>query len=450
MSRILLSYRREDSSADAGRIADRLRQHFGEDSVFVDIDTILPGDDFTQRIEASLKACDALVAVIGRGWASATDSAGRRRLERSDDYVRLEIATALRRNIRVVPALVRDAAMPEASELPADLAALARRQALEISDARFHHDVDRLIEALEAGHGEGSSGRTRFLPKWRSMRLPGGWRTPAVALAVLLGALIWTKGWPAKNNGYGPPTELEDSAVGTSDRPQEIDAGTIYKVGLDRYGEAYLRLSSPLKDARLTLDARCVEHRQCPMSTVLSVLDARGTVVDGSAISRFAYDAGFRGVHRLTGTAPEAWQLKLLNASSTRVDHWLTVSENAEGSSVPLFGEVAPQALTLDANATGALEGGGAAYFTIALKKGDYQATLDMSPSPREPKSLSGSVTIVNEAGGSETAPVQIAEFSVSARVSSPFSLGVDGTYGVRVQNRADTAVNYVFRLAPR
>src|SRR5688572_28061053 len=134
MSKILISYRREDSAAYAGRLADRLRQSFGDENVFVDIDTIQPGQDFIESIDASVGSCDALVAVIGRTWLSGSDASGRRRLDNPDDFVRREIATALRRGIRVIPALVGDARMPTASDLPDDLSTLVRRHALEISD----------------------------------------------------------------------------------------------------------------------------------------------------------------------------------------------------------------------------------------------------------------------------------------------------------------------------
>ena len=153
MPRILVSYRRDDSAAYTGRLADRLREHFGRDHVFVDIDTIRAGEDFVERIDQSIGACDVLVAVIGKSWLTAADSQGRRRLDREDDFVRMEIAKALEYHRRVIPALVGDAAMPEATQLPQDLVALSRKQAIEISDSRFHHDVDHLIEALSDDAG---------------------------------------------------------------------------------------------------------------------------------------------------------------------------------------------------------------------------------------------------------------------------------------------------------
>ncbi|HEY1985901.1 MAG TPA: toll/interleukin-1 receptor domain-containing protein [Terracidiphilus sp.] len=153
MPRILVNYRRDDSAPYAGRLADRLKKHFGSDHVFVDIDNIRPGEDFVQRIDQSIAACDVLVAVIGKSWLTAADSQGHRRLDREDDFVRMEIAKALECHRRVIPALVGDATMPAATQLPQDLVALSRKQAVEISDSRFHQDVDNLIEALADSPG---------------------------------------------------------------------------------------------------------------------------------------------------------------------------------------------------------------------------------------------------------------------------------------------------------
>src|SRR4030095_295099 len=138
MATIFLSYRREDSAAHAGRLYDRLSAHFGKANVFMDIDTIDLGEDFVEAITKTVGACDVLIALIGRQWLTAADAEGRRRLEKSDDFVRMEIAAALERNIRVVPALVGGASMPAAEGLPQPLAKLATRNGLQISDERFH------------------------------------------------------------------------------------------------------------------------------------------------------------------------------------------------------------------------------------------------------------------------------------------------------------------------
>lgn len=146
--RIFISYRREDSAGYTGRLFDHLAAHFGEDKIFMDIDTIKPGQDFVEAIETAISQCAALVAVIGKQWFSITDEEGQRRLENPYDFVRLEISQALERNILVVPVLVENTKMPRPDELPNDLKKLARRSALPISHERFRYDVGRLIEVL--------------------------------------------------------------------------------------------------------------------------------------------------------------------------------------------------------------------------------------------------------------------------------------------------------------
>lgn len=147
---IFINYRRDDSTAYAGRIYDRLAKHFGRESCFIDIDHIAPGEDFKQVIQEKLSTVQVAVVLIGKQWLNIKDDNGQRRLDNPDDFVRLEIATLLVRKIRVVPVLVGGADVPNAAQLPESLVLLAERNAHEISDTRFHYDIDRLIEALEA------------------------------------------------------------------------------------------------------------------------------------------------------------------------------------------------------------------------------------------------------------------------------------------------------------
>lgn len=149
MSGIFISYRRDDSAAYAGRLYDRLESHFGHDHIFMDIDHIEPGEDFIEVIQKKLGAVDVAIVMIGKQWLDITDSTGRRRLGDPDDFVRLEITAILERKIRVIPVLVGGAVVPKSSELPDSLAPLVRRHAFEISDSRFHSDVDKLIQTLE-------------------------------------------------------------------------------------------------------------------------------------------------------------------------------------------------------------------------------------------------------------------------------------------------------------
>jgi formylglycine-generating enzyme required for sulfatase activity len=127
---------------------DRLSQHFGRDHFFIDVDNIPLGHDFVEVIQNEVGSCEVLLAVIGRQWLISTDPQGHRCLDIPEDFVRLEILTALERRIQVIPVLVGGASMPRSTELPDVLQPLARRQALVVGD-HFHPDVDRLIAALE-------------------------------------------------------------------------------------------------------------------------------------------------------------------------------------------------------------------------------------------------------------------------------------------------------------
>ena len=142
MASIFISYRREDSAPDAGRLYDRLHTHFGaKHRVFRDLETLGPGDPFVDRIKQIVGSCDVLIAIIGKQWLTAVDDQGRVRLKNPDDLVRLEIQTALERNIRVIPTLVAGARMPGPQDLPSELAALASRNAFQIHDDSFAQNV---------------------------------------------------------------------------------------------------------------------------------------------------------------------------------------------------------------------------------------------------------------------------------------------------------------------
>lgn len=149
MSGIFISYRRDDSAAPARRLYEFLCARFGPASVFIDVETIEIGADFAEVIDTKVRFCDGLVAVIGKAWLTAVDAAGHRRLDDPTDWVRLELAAALGRGIKIIPVLVDGAAMPAARELPAPLVPLARHQALDLRSARFDDDAGRLGAALE-------------------------------------------------------------------------------------------------------------------------------------------------------------------------------------------------------------------------------------------------------------------------------------------------------------
>ena len=145
---IFISYRRADSAGFAGRIFDRLSTAFGERNVFMDVDSIQPGQDFVSILHKRLAAMQAMLVVIDALWLTIADLSGRRRLDDPDDFVRLEIATALRQGIIVIPVLVGLGILPSASDLPEDLRELSHRQGRSLRHESFGRDVDALITSI--------------------------------------------------------------------------------------------------------------------------------------------------------------------------------------------------------------------------------------------------------------------------------------------------------------
>ncbi len=147
---IFVNYRRNDSEGEAGRLFDDLVSHFSAESVFMDVAAIEPGRDFRKAIDQSIANCDVLLALIGPDWLEAKNAAGGRRLDDPDDFVRIELASALRRDVAVIPVLVRGAKMPHVEHLPEDLKELAYRNAVELTHPRWKSDAQVLIRALRA------------------------------------------------------------------------------------------------------------------------------------------------------------------------------------------------------------------------------------------------------------------------------------------------------------
>ncbi len=148
MRGIFISYRREDAEGQAGRLFDDLSAHFGRDAVFMDVAGIKKGLDFRRIIDEHVTSCGVLLVIIGKRWLSVTDNKGKRRLDDANDFVRLETAAALSRDIPVVPVLVHDAVMPTEQELPDVLKELAFRNGTELTHARWDSDVKLLVEDL--------------------------------------------------------------------------------------------------------------------------------------------------------------------------------------------------------------------------------------------------------------------------------------------------------------
>lgn len=175
--RIFISYRRGDSAPYAGRLNDRLSAALGSDQVFMDLEDIAPGQNFTTVLNQNLDTASVVLVLIGPNWLSAAREDGTRRLDDAHDYVRFEILEALRLNKRLIPVLLNTTPMPQANDLPAELQPLAFCQALHLSDAHFDRDVATLIHAI---------GGTRPGFSWFKKLMIGGLLLALIAVGAVL------------------------------------------------------------------------------------------------------------------------------------------------------------------------------------------------------------------------------------------------------------------------
>lgn len=246
MRSIFISYRRDDAEGQAGRLFDDLIKQFGEDAVFIDVTAIEPGRDFRRVIDEQVASCGVLLTIIGKNWLTAKNESGARRLDDPMDFVRLETASALKRDIPVIPVLVHAAEMPHAEDLPDDLKELSFRNGVELTHARWESDVQVLVKALRPYV------QTKQTPN--SPPAPSGpgmvWTRPRWTLGfVLVGALVlgfvgyawypkpaelvkpvpiknilsfrdwegsWNLEWEFEGQWYGKPMELSADRSGIS------------------------------------------------------------------------------------------------------------------------------------------------------------------------------------------------------------------------------------------
>jgi hypothetical protein len=157
MTKIMISYRREDSEAITGRIFDRLSTIYGRDALFRDIDSIPPGIDFRNHIANALHTSDIVVIIIGPRWLGRAQG-GHSRIDAETDFVRIEVETALKLGISVIPVLIGTTRMPRPEQLPETLRELTFRNAVRIDTGqdfdlhmgRFIHNLNEIIESRTA------------------------------------------------------------------------------------------------------------------------------------------------------------------------------------------------------------------------------------------------------------------------------------------------------------
>jgi hypothetical protein len=181
---VFICYRRESSGDIAGRIADRLRAHFGDKDVFRDIEGIPPGVNYVDYIAGAVEGCSVFLVLVARDFLDE-------RLARSSDLMRIEIEEALARGKAIIPILVRGAVMPEPEVLPPSIAALARINAVTIASGReFDENVSHLIGAIEQRRRRPPPApRQRVVEEAPADRPAPGVRWPLLPFVVVIAAL---------------------------------------------------------------------------------------------------------------------------------------------------------------------------------------------------------------------------------------------------------------------
>ncbi len=189
-ARIFVSYRRRDTSGYAHLVYTVLRKEFGADNVFMDVDTIQPGQDFVDTLDRALSTCDVIIVLIGPTWLSIQDENGVRRLDDPNDFVRLEITSAINHKKKLIPVLFDGAAMPAQDELPSDLRVLSRRQAVRIGE-HAADDIERLLmRSIKQAMQEQQQAHVTTVN--RQKKADGGsspLRKPVVLFSFVIGAL---------------------------------------------------------------------------------------------------------------------------------------------------------------------------------------------------------------------------------------------------------------------
>lgn len=221
--KIFISYRRDDAKADARSIYQHFAQAFGAGNIFMDVDSIQKGLDFTQVLNQSLRDTALMLVVIGRTWLTHQDERGRRRLDDPADLVRLEIATALKFGIPIIPVRVDGARMPHADELPEELQALTRRQGTIVGHDNFDSDI-RGLES-DARKLIGGPEKPRRVP----IALAAG---ITIAAAAGAGAYLWSRQSSAPMaTVVPPPTSVQPGSAKSAakaSRPDPVRAAAAW------------------------------------------------------------------------------------------------------------------------------------------------------------------------------------------------------------------------------
>jgi hypothetical protein len=208
MTKVFISYRRETGAGEARALFNDLEAQLGEGSVFMDVDSIALGQDFRSILQVTLASCDLMLVLVDKNWAEAKDKQGRSRLSDPNDFVRMEVEAALKRNIAVTPILVQGATIPNADQLPREIADLAYRNGFEITHNRWESDVKEMIRRLNIAPTRPPQNPPDGRPPWLGWAI-GGAAIAVIALAlVLILQPIEPPVWVAASNGNVPANAI--------------------------------------------------------------------------------------------------------------------------------------------------------------------------------------------------------------------------------------------------
>lgn len=304
--RIFISYRREDTQWAAGRLADSLSRYFGDHRVFRDIDGIGGGEDFGNVIHGTLGKADAAIILIGNRWIDAANETGQRRLDDPGDWVAQEVAMALEAGVPVYPVLVDDAPMPRADALPERLRAMARLNAISVSDNRWDADVERLARIVSLD-----------IPSATERKLHGANLLVSLALAV---SLIFTTAVLAWNilcriARSARPPELLTAVCGAGNADAAKPCVIDWPLSLAQSGVPFLVIVPA--SAILFVVARLVEQQRRPYLLAAAWAGTIGTLLCFVLLSpipdRFEPVSMYLG-----GTASGVTMFALMNLSGFR------------------------------------------------------------------------------------------------------------------------------------
>jgi hypothetical protein len=275
MGSIFISYRRDDSEGQAGRLYDDLVAVFGSDSVFMDVAAIQPGRDFRTQIDQSLNSCGVFLSVIGKSWLTAVDTSGQRRLSDPADFVRIETAAVLTRDIPVIPVLVQGATAPKPDQLPEDLKNLAYRNAMELTHPRWESDVQLLINAVRPYASRPNAGpeKKSIGPKYLLI---------ATGMVLVLGMVFYL--WPGTKANGQPARELtETKAVPTS--PASVTPETTMRTPQKPVGPS-VRGSTEMNASPTSPDSVAPETtKHTPEKIEIQAANARGDLVEDFSLA---------------------------------------------------------------------------------------------------------------------------------------------------------------------